>query len=113
VKSHYSKNKKVILYSNLPSPLHPVPHGPDVPVPQPPVTLTDDSTTEEDSDKGDHDFPFDSECEGPQLFTQPELNDLVRDLGLSKEKAELLVSRLQEKNVLASGTLVKIGRAHV
>jgi hypothetical protein len=70
------------------------------------VTLQDDSTTDEDADKGDQDFPFDSECEGPQLFAQRELNDLLRDLELSKEKAELLSSRPQEKNLLASGTLV-------
>ena len=36
----------------------------------------------------------------PQHFTQTKLNDLVRDLGLSKESSELLVSRLNEKNVL-------------
>jgi hypothetical protein len=106
VKGHNSENKKVILHPNLPSALLPFPRGPDVPIPQPPVTLQDDSTTEEDADKGDQDFPFDSECEGPQLFTQPELNDLVRDLGLSKEKALLLGSRLKENNLLASGTII-------
>lgn len=36
----------------------------------------------------------------PQLFGQRELNDLVRDLGLSKKAAELLASRLQEKHLL-------------
>ena len=38
------------------------------------------------------------------MFTQPELNDLVRDLDLPKESAELLGSRLKEKNLLAPGT---------
>lgn len=38
----------------------------------------------------------------PQLFTQAKLNDLVRDL--SKEKAELLSSRLKEKHLLETGT---------
>ena len=33
-------------------------------------------------------------------FSQFELNDLVRDLGLSKESAEVLASRLKEKNLL-------------
>ena len=37
----------------------------------------------------------------PQLFWQEELNDLVRDLDLSKQSAELLASRLDEKNLLA------------
>ena len=40
----------------------------------------------------------------PSLFTQEELNDLVRDLNLSKESAELLGSRLNEKNLLSQGT---------
>ena len=36
----------------------------------------------------------------PELFSQTELNDLVRDLGLSKKAAEILASRLQEKHLL-------------
>ena len=36
----------------------------------------------------------------PQRFWQEELSDLVRDLGLSKRSAELLASRLDEKNLL-------------
>jgi ligand-binding sensor domain-containing protein len=38
------------------------------------------------------------------MFTQLELNDVIRNLGLPKEKAELLGSRLKEKNLLAAGT---------
>ena len=37
------------------------------------------------------------EAEPPQLFLQSELNDLVRDISLSKESSELLASRLKEK----------------
>ena len=33
-------------------------------------------------------------------FNQAELNDLIRDIGLSKELSELLDSRLKEKNML-------------
>jgi hypothetical protein len=36
-------------------------------------------------------------------FTQSELNDLIRDLQLIKEKSDLLGSRLREKNMLAFG----------
>ena len=35
----------------------------------------------------------------PQLFSQGELNDLIRDFNLSKESSELLASRLKEKNL--------------
>jgi len=38
----------------------------------------------------------------PSLFTQGELNDLVRDLSLSKIDSELLGSRLKAKNLLSS-----------
>ena len=34
---------------------------------------------------------------GPKRFSQQELNDLNRDLSLSKDKAELLASRLKER----------------
>ena len=36
----------------------------------------------------------------PQQFSQPELNDLVRDLGLSKNAAEIFASKLQENILL-------------
>jgi phosphoglycolate phosphatase-like HAD superfamily hydrolase len=35
-------------------------------------------------------------------FTQSKMNDLIRELQLTKEKSELLGSRLREKNMLAS-----------
>ncbi|GFT19509.1 hypothetical protein NPIL_264881 [Nephila pilipes] len=42
-----------------------------------------------------------SGIDSPQLFFQIELNDLTRNLGLSKEAAELLASRLKNKRLLA------------
>ena len=41
----------------------------------------------------------------PECFDQSELNDLVCDLGLSKELAELLGSRLSKKHILKPGTM--------
>ena len=38
------------------------------------------------------------------------MNDLVRDLGLSKELSELLASRLNDKNLLQDGTMVTFYR---
>jgi hypothetical protein len=43
-----------------------------------------------------------SSSDSSRLFSQCELNDLVRDLNLSKEASELLASRLKEKNCLKS-----------
>ena len=44
----------------------------------------------------------------PSLITQEELNDLVRDQNLSKESAESLASRLNEKKNTFSGNKVCI-----
>lgn len=51
----------------------------------------------------------DTDCYNPGTtdsipFSQSELNDLVRDLGLSKESAEVLGSRLKDKYMFAPGT---------
>ena len=42
----------------------------------------------------------------PLFINQKRLNDLVRDLYLSKEKAEVLGSRLQQCNLLEPGTTI-------
>jgi hypothetical protein len=87
VKGNNSKNKKVILYPNFPSALRPVVHGPEVPVPQPTEILEDASTNSSDSGGDIEEFQCHTESQNPQLFTQSELNDVIRDLGLPKEKA--------------------------
>jgi hypothetical protein len=80
------------------------PHRPDLPLPSPPDNLSDESgssslqsaTEEMHFEPHQYDRPVDK-------FTQSELNDLIRDLQLTKEMSELLGSRLREKNMLASG----------
>jgi hypothetical protein len=102
VKGYNSRNKKVILYLNFPSALHTIVHGPKVPVPQPIEILEDASINSCDS--GGDNEEFHCHIESPQLFTQSELNDVIRHLGLPKEKAEPLGSRLKENNLSAAGT---------
>ena len=41
----------------------------------------------------------------PVPLTQAEINDLIRDLNLSKESVQLLGSCLEEKHLLAPGTM--------
>ncbi len=53
----------------------------------------------------DHDYIVEEILE-PKSFTQVELNDLVRDLALSKEKAELLASNLKQKHLLSKNVLI-------
>ena len=63
---------------------------------------------ESDENHGhDSDTDFvDTSTKEHENFNQAELNDLVRDLGLSKELSELLASRLKEKNMLQKETNV-------
>jgi hypothetical protein len=85
--------------------VRPVVHGPDIPIPVSPETLdTSPPDSEYDvSDCDDVDFQPTTSSE-PQFFTQSELNVLVRDLGLSKDCAEILGYRLLSKNLLSPGT---------
>ena len=46
----------------------------------------------------------------PILFSQEKLSDLIGDLALSKQKAELLALRLQESNLLQKDVLVSYYR---
>lgn len=105
VKGFNLKNKKEIVYPNCNSAIRPVPHSPGVPVPPVPEKIEDIlNSSETESQDNDDDSDFTAGGSEPQLFSQHELNDLVRDLNLPKNSAELLGSRLKEKNLLAPGT---------
>jgi hypothetical protein len=86
--------------------MRPVAHGPDIPIPTP-WKLFDTSPPDSEYDVSDSDddvhFQPTTSSE-PQLFTQSELNDLVRDLGLPKDCTEILGSILQSRNLLSLGT---------
>jgi hypothetical protein len=80
-----------------------MPYGPNDPIPAAPAQLEDaePSCSSESTANDDVDFSPDNEDRTPQLFTEIELNDLVRDLGLTKENSKILRSRLKE-NLLAA-----------
>lgn len=99
------KNICNMKYPNVASLTKPIPFAPgDVP-PSPPFLRknVEDRTNCDDTESQDFE-DIASTSDAPVLFDQASLNDLVRDLGLSKEKSELLGSRLQEKHQLAPGT---------
>lgn len=101
-----AKKKKSVVYLNLASAIRPVGHCDDLPVPMPPETF--EESDEENDDivpSMDPDFNPADPTE-PHLITQAQLNDLVRDLNLSKGKAELLGSRLQSWNLLEHSTKI-------
>ena len=95
------------------SAIKPVPHDPDLPVPQPPTEMEDtlsvdegaSTSTESEEDLIESDSSFQHKS-APLLTNQERLNDLVRDLYLSKENAEVLGSRLQQWNLLEPGTII-------
>jgi len=108
------KNKHKIIYPNLDSARRPIPHDDTLPVPMPPADGLDsiEDVADEDEATGgspgpstDPDYLPDESLE-PQTFSQDELNDLVRDLALSKEKSEILASRLKQKNLLQKNVLI-------
>jgi len=98
------KNKHRVKYPDVPSAIKPVPHGPGIPIPIPPDNLNSSSDSSEDVQEMDQSYePGDSSTQ-PKPLNQAELNDLTRDLGLSKESAQLLGSRLKENHLLAPST---------
>ena len=105
------KNKWAIVYPNIPCALRPVPHGEGISVPEPPKEFTIDSDDEDEgeSTSGSPEPPASTEphvshgrssAPQPHILAQDELNDLFRDLELSKSKAELLGSKLKQWNLL-------------
>ena len=75
---------------------------PSVP-PQNGLDDIDFSANEDNFDKFISANSTDSEydtIQDPILFSQKHLNDLIRNVSLSKEKAELLASKLKEQNMI-------------
>jgi hypothetical protein len=108
------KKRKSIIYPSLPSAIRPVLHDESLPIPPAPsaVILSDSSDSDVEKDTAmENDTSFEAPESGePHLIRQTEMNDLVRDLQLSKNQAELLGSRLQGWNLLATDTKVSLYR---
>lgn len=101
--SHHRKSKKthVFDYPNLPSSLRPVAHSEALPVPVPPEhSQSDDPSIESGNEDIQNEEFYDDSKSKPHFPNQQELNDLIRELGLTKSNAETLTSRLKEWNLL-------------
>ncbi|KAJ8665509.1 hypothetical protein QAD02_007171 [Eretmocerus hayati] len=105
IEGYNRKNRKSIIYPECRSSRRPVPHTPNLPIP--PTPWRCEENMNEDCDSGIdiidlNDFDgYTDETPGPRLIDQKSSNDFVRDLGLTKQKAELCSSRLQERGMLA------------
>jgi hypothetical protein len=113
ISGHSSTTKDGIVYPCIPSATRPVPHSDSIPIPVPPLPEAERSLDDYRNSSASSIQSSESEYEPtdqPHLLKQQDLNDLVRDLALSKEHAELLGSRLQQWNLLDAGTRVSVFR---
>ena len=94
-------------YPNVPSAIKPLPHRPRIPIPNLPRDYSEfESSSSTDNDESANDLWDQPICDKPNfkqpnLLTQAQLNDLTRDLYLSKESTQLLGSRLGKNNLSA------------
>ena len=106
-----ASSRKNIKYPNLRSAMRPVPHSDDLPVPTPPVnkdllsSSDEKMPSREDSAESVSLEDIESTYSGtsgnePHWITQEDLNDLSRDLYLSKQQSELLASWLKQWNLV-------------
>jgi hypothetical protein len=92
-----------------------VPHGERLPLPELPEDVSVDSDGDDENDEyqlhlhseeqrpsasRDPEFYSNLDSSEPHKITEIELNDLIQDLRLPENKAELLASRLQQCNLL-------------
>lgn len=116
LKGYSYKTRDKIVYPDVESVTKPLPHSEKCPPPQPPKQGTDIEKMVSDIESDcstqttipSQDFLVNEK--EPHLIRQGELNDLVRDLSLSKAQAELLGSRLQQWNLLHSSTQISVYR---
>ncbi|GBN42532.1 hypothetical protein AVEN_51138-1 [Araneus ventricosus] len=110
-----SHSRHTVVYPNLPSVIRPVTHSSELSIPKPRETwsLDDNDDIVPDSavvkEAEDDQAPMYADVQTspmPHLISQSNLNDLVRDLNLSKNQSVLLASRLKEWNLLEKETKV-------
>ncbi|KAJ4441305.1 hypothetical protein ANN_11159, partial [Periplaneta americana] len=101
IKGITSKSKHTVVYPNLQSAMRPVPHCEELLIPKPPEHVAlDEESSDSDGSKEEKetefgDTTFEQSCSSElHLLSQEDLNDLIRDLKLSKTQSEMLASRL-------------------
>jgi hypothetical protein len=98
--------RHMIDYPVVPSASKPIPHSEELPVPKPPEDKTlldqsdDNSISSDECHQMDEEYLPTLSDKDIHLINQGDLNDLVRDLYLSKSQSELLTSRLKQWNLV-------------
>ena len=78
----------------------PVPHCEDLPIPKPPVLKLPFSASISSEEDTDADFDKAGTSKELHFPNQQEMDDLIRDVGLTKKNAELLTLQLKEWHLL-------------
>ena len=121
-KQRKGKNTPPIEYPNIPPSIAPVPHNTsDLPVPNPPTKAQQmvavESSEDSEMEEGEPFSSFgvrrrqwsrDERC--PYHLNQKDINDFIREMGLTKSNAELLVFRLKQWDLLDNGKRITRGR---
>ena len=119
VKGFNKKNNQHLQYPNIHSAMRPIPHSDKVPVPiftklpdidEDQLRSSTSSTNSDNDDEEQNITPEAWNAGRVSLYSQSELNDLIRDLNCPKQSAEVLASRLQEKHLLKADTSVSFYR---
>lgn len=103
-KRRIGKSATPVMYPDIPSSIALVPHCPELPIPTTPdwnqPSSGDSSKSDSEEDIADPDYNFTDAVEErkPYFPNQNELDDLIRNLGLTESNAELLTSRLKQWN---------------
>ena len=100
--------------------MRPVPHSAELPVPKPPTNmmLSDNESSDEVVGQANNNRDCDptfvgaSSSNEPHLLTQWHMNDIIRDLNLSKKQAELLGSWLMGWNLMCQDIKVCFYHGH-
>jgi hypothetical protein len=94
------KGRQNITYPDIPSSTAPAPHNEDLPIPVRSIDNQDQTMEQNVSSESEYSDHESTDTSIPHFPIQSEIDDLVRDMALSKAKAEIMTSRLKEWNLL-------------
>lgn len=104
------KSRNKVQYPSIASAIIPIPRSVELPVPNLPTEKQLMSDSDFTSKLMEENYQDDSEYIKPKLWTQEAHHNINKDLNLSKEKPEVLGSRLKQRNMLE--VLMCITTAH-